>query len=186
MIIVIVISITELIGIELVQYSSTFVSTRWNTWCSPWWWWWWCPWWLHRWCPGAPQLEVWETIAHTVPVLWVRISIEMIFSKTLIYLDFEACFAMCQCYDANDNPTHTHQAICVLDECFCVFDSCPYGRWETRWFYTLNVVMIKICRLSSSPICCTKGEIGINCDNYCDDYYDIACWWTFINRYELN
>merc|ERR1719245_2368595 len=72
-------------------------------------------------------------------------------------VDFEACFAMCQCYDANDNPTHTHQAICVLDECFCVFDSCPYGR------------------LSSSPICCTKSEIGINCDNYCDDYYDIAC-----------
>ena len=35
---------------------------------------------------------------------------------------------MCQCYDANDNPTHEHQAICVLDECFCVFDACPYGR----------------------------------------------------------
>ena len=42
--------------------------------------------------------------------------------------EFEACFALCQCYDANDNPTHEHQAICVLDECFCVFDSCPYGR----------------------------------------------------------
>ena len=42
--------------------------------------------------------------------------------------DFEACFAMCQCYDANDNPTHEHQAICGLDECFCVFDACPYGR----------------------------------------------------------
>ena len=35
---------------------------------------------------------------------------------------------MCQCYDAFDNPTHEHQAICVLDECFCVFDACPYGR----------------------------------------------------------
>merc|ERR1712203_981569 len=75
-------------------------------------------------------------------------------------VDFEACFAMCQCYDANDNPTHTHQAICVLDECFCVFDSCPYGR------------------LSSNPICCTKGTGGatINCDNYCDSYDDPACW----------
>merc|ERR1719219_2577637 len=60
-------------------------------------------------------------------------------------VDFEACFAMCQCYDANDNPTHTHRALCVLDECFCVFDSCPYGR------------------LSSNPI---------NCDNYCDSYSD--------------
>merc|ERR1712110_1155338 len=40
-------------------------------------------------------------------------------------VDFEACFAMCQCYDANDNPTHEHQAICVLDECFCVFEACP-------------------------------------------------------------
>merc|ERR1711955_84617 len=29
-------------------------------------------------------------------------------------VDFEACFAMCQCYDANDNPTHTMNAICVL------------------------------------------------------------------------
>ena len=52
--------------------------------------------------------------------------------------DFEACFATCQCYDANDNPTHMHDAICILDECFCVFDACPYGR------------------LASSPICCTK------------------------------
>merc|ERR1711953_1480133 len=68
-------------------------------------------------------------------------------------VDFEACFAMCQCYDAYDNPTHTHQAICV-------FDSCPYGR------------------LSSNPICCTKGTGGatINCDNYCDSYDDPACW----------
>merc|ERR1711936_1367528 len=74
-------------------------------------------------------------------------------------VDFEACFAMCQCYDANDNPTHTHQAICVLDECFCVFDACPYGR------------------LSSNPICCTKGTGGasITCDNYCDSYSDPAC-----------
>ena len=31
-----------------------------------------------------------------------------------------------------------HDAICILDECFCVFDACPYGR------------------LASSPICCTK------------------------------
>merc|ERR1712110_449579 len=74
-------------------------------------------------------------------------------------VDFEACFAMCQCYDANDNPTHEHQAICVLDECFCVFDACPYGR------------------LSSSPICCTKdhGGASITCDNYCDSYSDPAC-----------
>merc|ERR1712107_401029 len=27
-------------------------------------------------------------------------------------VDFEACFATCQCYDANDNPTHMHDAIC--------------------------------------------------------------------------
>ena len=44
------------------------------------------------------------------------------------FTDFEACFAKCQCYDAYDNPTHTHDAICILDECFCVFDACPYGR----------------------------------------------------------
>merc|ERR1712241_461550 len=43
-------------------------------------------------------------------------------------VDFEACFAKCQCYDAYDNPTHTHDALCILDECFCVFDACPYGR----------------------------------------------------------
>merc|ERR1711862_1079130 len=55
-------------------------------------------------------------------------------------VDFEACFATCQCYDANDNPTHKHDAICLFDECFCVFDACPYGR------------------LASSPICCTKGS----------------------------
>merc|ERR1712137_709602 len=41
-------------------------------------------------------------------------------------VDFEACFATCQCYDASDNPTHMHDAICILDECFCVFDACPY------------------------------------------------------------
>merc|ERR1711992_403919 len=74
-------------------------------------------------------------------------------------VEFEACFALCQCYDANDNPTHEHQAICVLDECFCVFDSCPYGR------------------LSSNPICCTKGSGNtITCSNYCDSYSDPACW----------
>merc|ERR1712098_246639 len=71
-------------------------------------------------------------------------------------VEFEACFATCQCYDANDNPTHMHDAICLLDECFCVFDACPYGR------------------LASAPICCTKGS-GINCDNYCDDYSDPGC-----------
>ena len=43
-------------------------------------------------------------------------------------VDFDACFATCQCYDAADNPTHTHDALCILDECFCVFDACPYGR----------------------------------------------------------
>merc|ERR1711963_379027 len=69
-------------------------------------------------------------------------------------VDFEACFARCQCYDAYDNPTHEHDAICILDECFCVFDACPYGRLKT------------------SPICCTKGTGGatINCHNYCDNY----------------
>jgi len=73
-------------------------------------------------------------------------------------VDFEACFATCQCYDANDNPTHMHDAICVLDECFCVFDACPYGR------------------LASSPICCTKGSGNtITCDNYCDSYSDPGC-----------
>ena len=85
---------------------------------------------------------------------------------------------MCQCYDANDNPTHTHQAICVLDECFCVFDSCPYGRQDhenVQMMKETQIETILISRLSSSPICCTKSEIGINCDNYCDDYYDIAC-----------
>merc|ERR1711872_1064247 len=57
-------------------------------------------------------------------------------------------------FDAYDNPTHTHDAICILDECFCVFDACPYGR------------------LMTSPICCTKGTGGatINCHNYCDNY----------------
>ena len=54
--------------------------------------------------------------------------------------EFEACFALCQCYDANDNPTHEHQAICVLDECFCVFDSCPYGRYRSH----------------SNAVCCVK------------------------------
>merc|ERR1712098_389261 len=48
---------------------------------------------------------------------------------------------MCQCYDATDNPTHTMNAICVLDECFCVFDACPYGR------------------LSSSPIAAQKVKL---------------------------
>eukprot|EP00090_Calanus_glacialis_P039997 TRINITY_DN69678_c0_g1_i1.p1 TRINITY_DN69678_c0_g1~~TRINITY_DN69678_c0_g1_i1.p1 ORF type:complete len:114 (+),score=36.28 TRINITY_DN69678_c0_g1_i1:43-384(+) len=69
-------------------------------------------------------------------------------------VDFEACFATCQCYDANDNPTHTRDALCILDECFCVFDACPYGR------------------LLTSPLCCTKGTGGatINCNNYCDSY----------------
>merc|ERR1712130_728487 len=28
-------------------------------------------------------------------------------------VDFEACFATCQCYDAQDNPTHMHDAICI-------------------------------------------------------------------------
>merc|ERR1719402_1272847 len=60
-------------------------------------------------------------------------------------VEFEACFALCQCYDANDNPTHMHDAICLFDECFCVLDACPYGR------------------LATSPICCTKGA-GITCD----------------------
>merc|ERR1711971_682241 len=73
-------------------------------------------------------------------------------------VDFEACFATCQCYDASDNPTHMHDAICILDECFCVFDAYPYGR------------------LTSSPICCTKGSGNtITCDNYCDDYSDPGC-----------
>merc|ERR1712002_1266993 len=73
-------------------------------------------------------------------------------------VDFEACFALCQCYDAEDNPTHMHQAICLFDECFCVFDACPYGR------------------LASSPICCTKGGGNtITCDNYCENYDDPAC-----------
>merc|ERR1739844_498659 len=70
-------------------------------------------------------------------------------------VDFEACFATRQCYDAMDNPTHMHDALCILDECFCVFDACPYGR------------------LLTSPICCTKSHGGpndITCRNYCDNY----------------
>merc|ERR1711997_777540 len=67
-------------------------------------------------------------------------------------VEFEACHAMCQCYDGYDNPTHTHCALCLFNECHCVLDSCPYGRLKT------------------DPICCTKSDSGMNCDNFCDDH----------------
>ena len=44
-----------------------------------------------------------------------------------------------------------------------------------------DVCLTSICnpvsRLKSEPICCTKdhGGASITCDNYCDDYYDVAC-----------
>merc|ERR1712020_673805 len=67
--------------------------------------------------------------------------------------DFDACFARCQCYDGDGNPTHQMDALCPIDTCFCVFNSCPYGR------------------LITEPLCCTKGGgATITCQNYCDHY----------------
>ena len=67
-----------------------------------------------------------------------------------------------------------HDAICILDECFCVFDACPYGRQDHS---NENVNKSPSSpRLATSPICCTKGSGNtITCDNYCDDYSDPGC-----------
>ena len=79
------------------------------------------------WCTTAGGVGDYSTKCPSSVGKWT-VSVWSCAVSILLASDFEACFAMCQCYDANDNPTHDHQAICVLDECFCVFDACPYGR----------------------------------------------------------
>ena len=67
-------------------------------------------------CPSSVgQLSVWWSVACKL-------------ISNYVIAEFEACHAMCQCYDGYDNPTHTHCALCLFNECHCVLDSCPYGR----------------------------------------------------------